>query len=241
MPYVYNPLLDAGLDQTGAGGGAATTPGGSTTQLQFNDAGSFGGDVDLTWNKTTNLLTVAGDVNLSDGGTYTTTLQTITPTANRTISLPDATGTVALVGGSSGQFIYNNAGALAGTSSMTWDATNGTRFTNPFGYGSGAGGTATQATSKATAVTLNTRCGQITLNAAALASDTTVSFTLTNSSIAAGDVLILNHISGGTPGSYLLNARSAAGSATVDVRNITAGSLSEAIVIAFAVIKATTA
>ena len=58
MPYVYNPLLDAGLDQTGAGGGAATTPGGSTTQVQFNDAGSFGGDVDLTWNKTTNLLTV---------------------------------------------------------------------------------------------------------------------------------------------------------------------------------------
>jgi len=232
MGYKFNPFTGS-LDDS-------TSPGGSTTQIQFNDAGSFGGDVDLTWNKTTNLLTVAGDVNLSDGGTYTTTLQTITPTANRTISLPDATGTVALVGGSSGQLIYNNAGVNAGASS-TFDSTNGVRHILPFGYGTGAGGTVTQATSKATAVTLNTRCGQITLNAAALASDTTVSFTLTNSSIAAGDVLILNHISGGTPGSYLLNARSAAGSATVDVRNITAGSLSEAIVIAFAVIKATTA
>jgi len=51
----------------------------------------------------------------------------------------------------------------------------------------------------------------------------------------------LNHISGGTAGSYLLNAQSAAGSASINVRNITTGSLSEAIVIAFAVIKATTA
>jgi predicted aconitase with swiveling domain len=78
------------------------------------------------------------------------------------------------------------------------------------------------------------------MNAAALAADTTVSFTLTNSSIAAGDILVMNHISGGTAGSYLLNAQSAAGSASINVRNITAGSLSEAIVIAFAVIKSTT-
>jgi hypothetical protein len=236
MGYKFNPLT-GNLDEVGSGG----APGGSTTQIQFNDGGSFGGDADLTYNKTTNKLTTGGDVELNDGGTYTTTLQTVTPTANRTISFPDATGTVGLVAGSSGQFIYNNAGALGGTTGLTWDSTNGTRFTNPFGYGTGAGGTVTQATNKSTGVTLNTRCGQITLNNAVLAADTTVSFVLTNSAIAAGDVLILNHISGGTAGSYLLNARSAAGSATIDVRNITAGSLSEAIVIAFAVIKATTA
>lgn len=109
------------------------------------------------------------------------------------------------------------------------------------GYVTGAGGTVTQATSKATAVTLDKLCGQITLNAAALAAATVVSFTLTNSTIAAGDVLILNHISGGTAGAYTLNAQSAAGSASINVRNATAGSLSEAIVIAFAVIKAVTA
>jgi len=236
MGYKFNPLT-GNLDDAGSGG----SPGGSNTQIQFNDAGAFGGDADLTWNKTTNVLTNKGDINLDDGGTYTTTVQCVTPTANRTISFPDATGTVALVAGSSGQFIYNNAGVLGGTTGLTWDSTNGTRFTNPFGYGTGAGGTVTQATNKSTGVTLNTRCGQVTLNNAALAADTTVSFVLTNSAIAAGDVLILNHISGGTAGSYLLNARSAGGSATIDVRNITAGSLSEAIVIAFAVIKATTA
>lgn len=109
------------------------------------------------------------------------------------------------------------------------------------GYATGAGGTVTQATSKATGVTLNTVSGQITLNNAALAAATIVSFVLTDSAVAATDVLILNHISGGTPGSYSLNARAAAGSATIDVRNNTAGSLSEAIVIQFALIKAVNA
>ena len=216
------------------------SPGGSSGQLQFNDGGSFGGDVDLTYDKTTNLLTTKGDISLDDGGSFTTTLQTITPTANRTISLPNATGTVALVAGSSGQFIYNNAGALGGTTSMTWSSTDGTRFTNPFGYGTGAGGTVIQSTNKSTAVTLNARCGQITMNAANLVTNTAVTFTLTNSAIAATDVLIMNHASGGTLGNYSFVAQCAAGSATIAVRNVSAGDLAEAVVISFAVIKATT-
>jgi hypothetical protein len=109
------------------------------------------------------------------------------------------------------------------------------------GYATGAGGTVVQATSKATGVTLNKFSGQITMNAAALAAGTIVSFVLTNSQIAATDLLVLNHVSGGTPGSYSLNARCAAGSATIDVRNNSAASLSEAIVIGFAVQKAVTA
>ena len=113
--------------------------------------------------------------------------------------------------------------------------------TDKAGYITGEGGTVTQATSKATAVTLSKKCGQITMHNASLAADTTVSFTLTNTTIAATDLLVLNHVSGGTAGSYLLNAQAAAGSASINVRNITAGSLSEAIVIGFAVIKAVTA
>ena len=110
--------------------------------------------------------------------------------------------------------------------------------TDKAGYIAGEGGTVAQSSSKSTAVTLNKRCGQITMNGAALAAATTVSFTLTNSTIAATDLLVLNHVSGGTAGSYLLNAQAAAGSASINVRNITAGSLSEAIVIGFAVVKA---
>ena len=113
--------------------------------------------------------------------------------------------------------------------------------TDKAGYITGEGGTVTQATSKSTAVTLNKKCGTITLNNAALAADAIVSFTLTNSTIAATDVVVLNHASAGTAGSYALNAQAAAGSALINVTNISAGSLSEAIVIRFAVIKAVTA
>jgi hypothetical protein len=130
-------------------------------------------------------------------------------------------------------------GAATGTS-LTTTGNIVISGTGKLGYTTGSGGTVTQATSKATGVTLSESTGQITLNAAAPASDTTVSFTLTNTVIEANDILILNHISAGTAGSYLLNAQSAAGSASINVRNITAGSLSEAIVVAFAVIKAVT-
>jgi hypothetical protein len=112
--------------------------------------------------------------------------------------------------------------------------------TDKAGYITGEGGTVTQGTSKATAVTLSKKCGQITMHDASLAAATTVSFTLTNTTIAATDLLVLNHVSGGTAGSYLLNAQCGAGSASINVRNITAGSLGEAIVIGFAVIKAVT-
>lgn len=113
--------------------------------------------------------------------------------------------------------------------------------TDKAGYITGEGGTVTQATSKSTGVTLDKRCGQITMHNATLNANTTVSFTLTNSTIAATDLLVLNHVSAGTAGSYVLNAQCAAGSASINVRNITAGNLGEAIVIGFAVVKAATA
>ena len=40
-----------------AGGGGGGTPGGSTTQVQFNDAGSFGGNTGFTFDKTTGIFT----------------------------------------------------------------------------------------------------------------------------------------------------------------------------------------
>ena len=131
-------------------------------------------------------------------------------------------------------------GAATGTSLST-TGNQVISGTGKQGYATGSGGVVTQITSKATGVTLSKSTGQITLNNAALTASTTVSFTLTNTVIEAGDILVMNHISGGTAGSYLLNAQSAAGSASINVRNISLGSLSEAIVIAFAVIKAVAA
>jgi hypothetical protein len=110
--------------------------------------------------------------------------------------------------------------------------------TDKAGYIAGQGGTVTQSSSKSTTVQLDKLCGSITMNAASLAADTTVTFTLTNNTITSTDLLVLNHVSGGTAGSYVLNAQAATGSATVNVRNINGGALAEAIVIGFAVIKA---
>lgn len=105
------------------------------------------------------------------------------------------------------------------------------------GYNATAQGTVTQATSKSTGVTLNKSSGQITMNAASLAAGTTVLFTLTNSTLTAKDVLIVNVGSGGTSGAYWpYVANVAAGTAVIGVYNNTASPLAEAIVINYAII-----
>ena len=101
------------------------------------------------------------------------------------------------------------------------------------GYTANAQGTVTQATSKSTAVTLNKSAGRITLNAASLAATTNVSFTFNNSLISTNDVLILNVAAGATAASYNLWVDSLnAGSASITLRNTTAGALAEAVLLA---------
>ena len=117
-----------------------------------------------------------------------------------------------------------------------------TSATAGIGYGTGAGGTVTQATSKSTGATLNTVSGQITMNAAALAAAAEVSFTLTNSAVAATDVVMVSIASGATAGAYSVQCDAvAAGSCRISVGNRSTGSLSEAIVLNFVVIKAVAA
>ena len=118
----------------------------------------------------------------------------------------------------------------------------GTAWVGGVGYIAGAGGAVTQATSKSTGVTLNKLTGQITMNGAALAAGTAVSFTLTNSTISATDVVRACIASGATVGAYLLAVDAvSAGSCVIALRNLTGGSLSESVVINFAVIKAVNA
>ena len=106
------------------------------------------------------------------------------------------------------------------------------------GYSAAAQGTVTQATDKSTGVTLNKSAGRITMNNAALAGATAVSFTLTNSLISANDAIIVNVSGGGTAAAYTTYISSmTTGSAVVTLRNLTAStSLSEAVVLNFAII-----
>jgi hypothetical protein len=105
------------------------------------------------------------------------------------------------------------------------------------GYTAEASGTVTQATDKSTGVTLNKSAGQITLNGASLANITNVSFTLTNSTISAKDVIILSVSSGATAGAYNCWISSkTTGSCVITIRNLSGGALAEAFVINFAVL-----
>ena len=156
--------------------------------------------------------------------------------ANLAAVLTDETGTGAAVFANTPTLVTPVIGAATGTSLST-TGNQVITGTGKQGYAVGAGGGVLQATSKATAVTLNKSCGQITMNGAALAASTTVSFTMTNSTVESGDIIVMNHISGGTLGAYTLNASCGVGTADINVRNVTLGSLSEAVILRFAVHK----
>lgn len=109
------------------------------------------------------------------------------------------------------------------------------------GYKTGAGGTVVQATSRATGVTLNKICGTITMFSAAQDTDVAVTFTLTNSLIAAGDFILIEHISATNGGGWQFSVVAGAGSATITIRNVTAASITEATPLRFTIIKGVTA
>lgn len=107
--------------------------------------------------------------------------------------------------------------------------------------GVGVGGAVTQATNRTTGVTLNTLTGAITTNNASLAAETAAAFTVTDSSVAIGDVPVLAVQSGSNGGNTTISVTTvAAGSFQINVANQNAsGGTAEtgAIIINFAVIK----
>lgn len=117
--------------------------------------------------------------------------------------------------------------------------------TNGIGYGTGAGGAVTQATNRATGVTLNTICGTITTSSASLAAEVAASFVVTNSTVAIGDVVLAAQQSGAVGLMTVVEVIAvAAGSFTLAVMNNNAAAgIAEtgAILINFIVVKAVSA
>ena len=112
--------------------------------------------------------------------------------------------------------------------------------TTEIGYSAAAQGAVTQATSKSTGVTLNKSAGRITMNNAALAGGAVASFVLTNSTISANDTMIVcvsSNTAGSLAGAYTVYVSyKVAGSALITLRNLSATSYSEAVVINFSVL-----
>jgi hypothetical protein len=130
---------------------------------------------------------------------------------------------------------------LAGTAGFSVTSPTGSGI----GYGTGAGGAVTQATDRTTGVTLNKLTGTITTNNASLAAEGTADFTVTNSTVAIGDTVIVSIQSGSDGGGTIVSVSTvAAGSFVIRVYNgnVAAGTAETgAILINFAVIKAVSA
>lgn len=94
----------------------------------------------------------------------------------------------------------------------------------------------TQLVDKTTGVTADFAMGNIVLNNSNLVAGATAVFTLTSSFINANSMVMINHTSGGTIGSYMFNTTPAAGTCQIHVTNISGGPLGEAITIKFLVI-----
>lgn len=99
----------------------------------------------------------------------------------------------------------------------------------------------TQATNRTTGVTLNSLTGQITTNTTSLAAEASAAFTVTNSKVAANDIIVLAQKSGAnSTDTDVYVSAVAAGSFQITVanNNVAAGTAETgAIVISFAVIK----
>jgi hypothetical protein len=221
LSTIITPATNTDLTVTPNGTGAVLLN--STTNIGLKSSittvGLGSADATITTKGAYNLILRTNDATANQG------IITINDGVNGDISIsPDGTGQLLVLKNILGSTAIRSSGPTSGV-----------------GYATGAGGTVTQATSKATGVTLSKVCGQITTAADALAAATSVSFVVTNTAVAAGDVMVLNLVSGGTAGAYTLNAACTAGSATITIRNVTAASLSETLVIGFVLVKAVTA
>lgn len=192
------------------------------TNITGTAAGLTAGNVTTNANLTGAVTSVGNAASL---GSFTS--------ANLAAALTDETGTGANVFANTPTLVTPVIGAATGTS-LTVSGTVASTGTAGVGYATGAGGAVTQGTSRTTGVTLDKTTGAITLFSAA-GSATAATFTVTNSTVAATDVIILNQKSG-TDLYDLMVTAVAAGSFNISFRT-TGGTTTEQPVFNFAVIK----
>lgn len=139
--YVLTYDDATGLINLEASAGGGGTPGGSDTQIQFNDSGSFGGSANLTWDDRT--LTIVNSLT----GTEALSALSITPTWNTTgapsaikLNVTDIASNAASllmdlqVGGTS-VLSFNKSGTITGTIGSNSGTIYTTSIDNGIGFG----------------------------------------------------------------------------------------------------------
>ncbi len=183
-----------------------------------------------------------------DPGTPTVNVVYITTTAGSYTHFLSAPATpIVVAAGTVMAFLTFNTGTgywvqTAVTTIASSGGITSSSATAGIGYATGAGGAVTQGTSKSTGVTLNKVCGTVTTHNASLAAGASVSFTLTNSTIAATDVVQwATKSSGAAVGKYTaFTTATGAGSCECTLTNVGSTAL-EAVVLNFVVNKAVAA
>lgn len=213
---------------TGGGGGGATLGGGAGGN--GSGAGGTGGGLTLYSGAAgTGGTGTVGAITIKSGGASGTEVFGTSTAGKTTVASSGTNQDLAL--------------DASGTGNVTTaDGVRSSSASKGIGYATGAGCAVVQGTNKGTGVTCAGVSGSITTHGAELATATSIAFTVTNTSVAATDVIVVSIKSGATAASYTVTVDAvAAGSFNIHLRNVSGGNLSEAIVINFAVIKAVAA
>lgn len=225
-----------------------TTTGAGTITISSGTAGSIdnmviGGTTPLAVTGTNVVATLGLYAKAAFTGTYTDGVVVDYASPNGRISVGSADTLTFYTGGvaNTAMAVMTSTGinstAIGATTASTGAFTTLTATTSA-GYATGAGGTVTQLISRTTGVTINKICGQITLFSAA-GSATPATFTVTNSTVAATDTIIVNQASGTDAYAVYVTGVSAS-SFKLTVVDLT-GTTAEAPVLNFSVIKSVNA
>lgn len=159
-------------------------------------------------------------------------------------------GEARLVSGATGSAAAMPIAVYVGAAKSMHLGTDGAvlAVSGPLGYGPGAGGSVTQATSKSTAVTLNKPCGQITMHNQSLAAGATAIFALYNSFAVTGTTAVatLRPVPGVALANYRMDIAGAGLNSNADpviyfrVTNISASALADPLIIDFAIVRVST-
>ena len=202
----------------------SATPGGSNTQIQYNNSGSFAGSAALTTDGSNLLIDSQGDLRLGDGTNFLAFQAPASIGADRTYTLPATIGTA-------GQVLKIDTGPTATSATLVWadDDTGGAgtspggsdthvQFNNAGSFGGDAGFTYNLTTDSATLVGSLTAGGvdvttgnDYQINSVSVLNATTLGSGVTGSSLT----------SVGTLGSVTVSGASALGLLTLTSNSIT--------------------